>query len=29
MKEAEPHHVNDLVHDSELDTLMWLHGDAR
>jgi starch synthase (maltosyl-transferring) len=27
MKRAEPHHVNDLVHDSELSTLMWMHGD--
>jgi len=27
MKGAEAHHVNELVHDSELDTLMWLHGD--
>jgi starch synthase (maltosyl-transferring) len=27
MKRAEAHHVNDLVHDSELATLMWLHGD--
>jgi len=27
MKGAEPHHVNDLVHDSELDTLMWHYGD--
>jgi starch synthase (maltosyl-transferring) len=27
MKGAEAHHVNDLVHDSELDALMWRHGD--
>ena len=27
MKGAQPHHVNELIHDSELDTLMWLHGD--
>jgi starch synthase (maltosyl-transferring) len=27
MKGAESHHVDDLVHDPELGTLMWHHGD--
>ncbi|MEO6739254.1 MAG: alpha-1,4-glucan--maltose-1-phosphate maltosyltransferase [Chthoniobacteraceae bacterium] len=27
IKRSVPEHVNDLVHDSELDALMWLHGD--
>ena len=27
IKQSAPAHVNDLVHDSELDALMWLHGD--
>ncbi len=27
IKQSAPERVNDLVHDAELDTLMWLHGD--
>ncbi len=27
IKKAAPEHVNDLVHDTELDARMWRHGD--